>query len=599
MLTSILLCLGSFLTGATVPNAADFYVAANGSDTNPGTLEKPFATMGHAKEAVRALIRDGLKRDVKVLVREGGYTLDAPLVFTPEDSGTAEFAVTYAAWPGENPFISGARAISGWKAAGNNQWTVELPEVKAGKWAFRQLFADAKYSHGGRLPRGRFPNGTDLLTVKSVSDDVKEIVLSEAPSAGNLAGKGAELVVFQNWSISRAPIAASEGDKVVTTVPVGWIGHGPMTTTSPGKPCYVENALAFVDQPGEWYLDGSTGVLTYQAAAGEDPNTRKFVAPAVQQLVVVGGKPDAPVRNLRFEGLYFAYTEWVLPSFGYMGIQAGHHGTTTQGPISVLPLALEFRYAQDCRITKCTVSHTGASGMGFGAGCRGNVVADCDLFDIGGSGVMVGWRGKGGTDGLVGDAALSKDWDNPSDVPTDNEVSNCVIRRCGAVNHGCVGVFDAFSNGTKIRHNEVTDMPYTGISVGFRWDSSPTSQQNALVEYNHIHDVMKVLADGGGIYTLGLQPGTVLRGNVIHQVHRSGHAQGGAPNNGIFFDEGSKGFLVEGQVIYDTSGEPIRFNQTSKENLNWKDNSLGVSPGDPAFPVAAVVKAGPEPGHQR
>jgi len=103
---------------------------------------------------------------------------------------------------------------------------------------------------------------------------------------------------------------------------------------------------------------------------------------------------------------------------------------------------------------------------------------------------------------------------------------------------------------------------------------------------------MKMLADGGAIYTLGYQPGTVLRGNLLHDVYRSAFAHGGAPNNGIFFDQGSKGFLVEDNIIYNTSGEPIRFNQTSQENLTFNNNSFGTSPDDPAFPKDAAVQAG-------
>ncbi len=135
-------------------------------------------------------------------------------------------------------------------------------------------------------------------------------------------------------------------------------------------------------------------------------------------------------------------------------------------------------------------------------------------------------------------------------------------------------------------------MPYTGISIGFRWKTTPTSQSHCIVEYNHIHDMMTRIADGGGIYTLGYQPGTILRGNHIYNVYRSSYAHGGAPNNGIFFDEGSKGFLVEDNVIYNTSGNPIRFNQNKKEWHTWRDNSFGIKPGQENFPKATASRAG-------
>jgi hypothetical protein len=142
---------------------------------------------------------------------------------------------------------------------------------------------------------------------------------------------------------------------------------------------------------------------------------------------------------------------------------------------------------------------------------------------------------------------------------------------------GCVGIWAAYTDGTVISSNLIHDMPYTGISLGFFWGTTPTVCRSNVVEFNHVYDVMKIAADGGAIYTLGVQPGTVLRGNHLHDVHRSSVAHGGAPNNGIFFDEGSSEFLIEGNTIYNTSGDPVRFNQTSKEALKWGTNNFGAA----------------------
>ena len=552
---------------------ADFYVATDGSDTNPGTEQAPFATPAQAQEAIRGLVAAGLAKDVTVFIRGGVYRLEEPLLFGPQDSGTEAFSVTYAAYPGEAVVLSGGRTIGDWRKGKGGLWTATAPEAASGQWPFRQLFAD-----GVRLPRGRFPNAPELLRVKEVSEDVKTITLRGGLDVGDLAGGDAELVMYQNWSISRSAIVSTDGATVQVDDAMGWIGHGSMTTASRNKPAYLENALEFVDQPGEWYLDGKTGEVTYMAAKDEDPNERTFVAPRLEQLVVVAGTPDAPVRNVRFQGLAFEHTHWPLPAFGYMGIQAGHHGTRTDTETHVLPLALEFTYAENCALEHCTIAHTGATGIGFGQRCRANRVEACELDDIGGNGIMVGWRGKApqGDEALAGDPDLAADWVDPDDAPLGNAITHCAVRRCGAVNHGCVGIFDAFSAETRIAHNLVTEMPYTGVSIGFRWDTSPTTQRGCVVEYNHIHDVMRMLADGGCIYTLGLQPGTVLRGNVLHNVHRSAYAHGGAPNNGIFFDQGSKSLHVESNTIYDTSGNPVRFNQCKPEDLTWKDNSFGL-----------------------
>ena len=559
--------------GADTPATTTFYVSPGGNDAAAGSLDAPFATITRAQAAVRETVAAGLTQPVCVELREGVYSLSDVLEFGAEDGGTEAFSVCYRAYGDEQVSISGGRAVTGWKKARDNQWNAVIPEAANGAWAFRQLFRD-----GERLPRGRFPNAPELLRVSGVSEDLTGIVLSASPCAENLAGSNAELVMYQNWSISRVLVDSSADLTLKMKNPVGWVGHGDMTSASTNKPTYVENALAFVDVPGEWYLDYNTGVLTYQAAEGEDPNTRRFIAPVLGQLVKVQGTLEEPVRNLHFQGITFEHTHWALPDFGYLGIQAGHHGTTTKEPTYVLPLALEFIYAESCSVTQSHIARMGACGIGFGAGTRRNRVERCTIEDIGGNGIMVGWRGQGEMTRQSNDedGYLAADWANPGDVPIENVVNGNLVQRCGAVNHGCVGIFDAFAQSTAITHNVVRDLPYTGISSGFRWNESGTSQRGGLIAWNHVYDTMKMLADGGCLYTLGSQPGAVILGNVFHTVHRSEYAHGGAPNNGIFFDQGSKGFHVEGNTIYDTSGEPIRFNQCGKDSMTWKDNQFGV-----------------------
>jgi hypothetical protein len=580
----LVLCCLMAVASLALAQDADFYVGPDGDDAAPGTLEEPFATVHRAQQAVRALLTTEPERDVQVLLRGGLYGLSAPLIFTAEDSSATQ-RVNYAAYPGEQPVLSGGRTITGWTKGEGERWTARVPE---GIPPFRDLYAE-----GQRLTRARFPNAGEVLRVESVSEDVTEITLDTPLPADNLAGQGAELVVLQNWSISRVAVKRSDGALVVSTVPVGWIGHGAYTTASPGKAAYLEHAPAFLDQPGEWYLDAESRTLHYQAAPGEDPNTRRFVAPVLDHLLVLRGTREAPVRGLTFRGISFEHAAWRLPDIGYLGIQAAHHGTRIDAPTFALPAAIEFVYAEGCRIEHGRAAHTGASGIAFGPGCRQNAVVACTVTDIGGNGIMVGRREHERREALREDSFLAADWPDPADAPTGNEIGRNEVSRVGVVQFGAVGIFDAFSNGTHIHHNHVYDLPYTGISVGFRWDSTPTSQRAARVEHNHIHDVMKLLADGGGIYTLGLQPGTVLRGNLIHDIHRSALAHGGAPNNGIFFDEGTKGLHVEDTIIYNTSGDPIRFNQTNADNLTWGTNYFGIAPDDEAFPSALAGQAGP------
>ena len=567
--------------------AQEFHVAPTGSDANPGTATQPFATPARAVAAVRAVAAGGLRSDVCVTFAAGLYELSAPLVFTPADSGTAEHPVTYAAAPGAVVVLSGGRRVGNWKQDGP-RWTADLPEVRSGKWFFRQLVVNAR-----RSPRARWPEEDGVLHLAAVSNGVRSFRFDRPLPATVVAGEESELVVYENWSVSRARIAAVGDGWMTTATSVGWIGHGDATTASPGKPCHVENTRAGLERPGAWFLDRAAGALTRLAAPAEDPASTIAVAPVLTQLVRLAGTKGNPVRHLRFVGLRLEHADFPLPAIGYSEIQAAHYGPDMKQPTYVQPVAVECVFAEDCRFERCRFAHLNASGVGFGAGCRQNALSGCTVEDIGGNGVMVGWRGTGALQpGAEG--SLDADWADAADAPAGNEISNCRVRRCGEDSRGAVGIWVGFSAGTRIAHNEICDLPYTGLSVGYRWNTTPTSQARCVAEYNHIHDVMKMLADGGGIYTLGFQPGTVFRGNHIYDVHRSAFAHGGAPNNGFFIDEGSKGFLFESNAVHATSGRSVRHNQNQREWHTWTGNVFDEAARPEAI-AAIAAKAGPEP----
>ena len=561
---------------------ADFYIAPNGNDLHPGIIEQPFATFERAQIAVRDKLKSVKQRDIVVFVRGGVHNLEKPLIFKSDDGGTENISIIYSVYQDEKPILSGGREITGWRKQKDNLWTTNLSEVKSGQWWFRQLFAD-----GQRLPRGRYPN-KGLLTIESVSDDVKKIQFEERISLKNPDSRKSEVMVIQNWSISRALILSSDKNSVNTKTAHGWVGHQ-WTTAQAGKQAYLEHALEFVDQRGEWYLEHSTGTLYYQAEIDENPNDREFIAPVLEQLVRIEGTSDNAVSNLFFRGLEFLYVTWQLPEIGYSGIQACFYGAKfEEEPTFAMPLAIQLTYSTQCGFESCKIVHVGSSGLGLGTGCKNNRIVGCEFYDIGANGIMVGWREmEGRPPGKWFHSAL----ENPQDTQVENEISNCFVHKCGTQNLGEVGIFDAFSKRTKITHNLVSDLPYSGISIGFRWDAVPTTQSGCVVEYNHIHNAMKNLADGGGIYTLGFQPGTILRDNLIYDVCRSSFAYGGAHNNGIFLDQGSKGFLLEDNVIYNTSEEPIRFNQCEKSWHIGINNSFGINPDEVEYPTGTAKRA--------
>ncbi|MHC4179345.1 MAG: right-handed parallel beta-helix repeat-containing protein, partial [Planctomycetota bacterium] len=384
-----------------------------------------------------------------------------------------------------------------------------------------------------------------------------------------------EIVALHDWSASRLRIAELDlKGRVVkfTAYPVYRIGHW---FKDGRNPYFAENVREAFGRPGQWYLDRPAGTLTYRPLPGEQMGQLTVVAPRTDVLVTVTGdlEKGAYVEHVVFRGLLFSHTHWTLPAEGY---------SSRQGMID-LPSAVDLKAARHCRFEGCTLAHLGGYAMRLGSGCHDNQVIGNRFFDLGGGGVMVGVTSRNSP---------------PPVTPTGNRVANNVISDGGLVHYSAHGVWIGIAAGTEVSHNVIRRFLYSNVSVGWSWNDQPTECRENVIQYNHIHDAMMLLADGGGIYSLGLQPGTVIRGNLIHAVHRSRFA-GRAENNGIFFDQGTKQFLVEGNVIYNTANKLIRYNQSREDWNTFRRNTLGVGPDDPQFPKAAAAKAGLQPRYRR
>jgi len=558
-----------------------FYVSPDGDDVWSGTAPEhgagavgPFRTVARARGAVRTLKAEGgqLDKPVEVLLRGGTYRLGEPIVFGAEDSGSEACPITYGAYNDETPVISGGRSVTGWTAREDGAWTASLPDVKSGEWTFRQLFV--RQAGAGHFTR-RYRPAKGALVVAGLtnaparegmshrrSQDEFRFAPGDMEAWANIAD--VEVVALHDWSSSRLRIREIDAKNNIvrfTGFPVYRIGHW---WRDARNPYYVENVRELFGKPGEWYLDRPTGELAYTPVDGETVATSEVVAPVSTKLLELKGDLDAGTRvaHLRFVGLTFSHTHWELPGAGY---------SSGQGMVD-LPAAVEVTGGTDIEFRGCTFAHLGAYALALGGGCTGNRVTGCRMFDLGGGGVKVGGKGP---------------------VPKDNHIENNVISDGGRDHFSAHGIWSGITDGTVMRHNLVRRFLYSNVSIGWSWNDKPTACRANIVEYNHIHDAMMLLADGGAIYSLGFQPGTVIRGNHIHDVHRSVFA-GRAPNNGMFLDQGSKEFLIEDNTIYRTNGKPFRHNQNSPKWHTWKGNVLSVVPVDARFPAERVATAGPE-----
>lgn len=548
------------LSGAPPAGGAELFVATNGSDANPGTAERPFATIAKARDAVQERVAKGTDAEVTVWIKGGTYELAEPLVFGPQSGGTEKTSVTYAAMPGDRVIFSGGREIAGWQREDDGLWTARLPAADGGAVSFRNLYVEGRRAVLARQPNeGAQPDCVQLKAAE-LSEDRSRFTLTFPPGVlDNLAqSPDLEVMVAGNWAINRKKVESVD-PATGTLLLKPPHRHGPAyILPSAGRWAYLAGARELADQPGEWAFDRRGGVIAYRPLAGQDMTMVKVVAPRLAQLIVVAGAEGHPVRNLHFKSIELAYTDWKLPDEGYMGIQACHYGSGDEPGQrwNRIPAAVLFHDALGCSIRDCVADHLGGSAIELADGCRDCLIEGNRVFDVSANGIMVG-----------GPKIEQR-------VPDGCRVANNHIFACGREFYGAIGIWVGFARATRVAHNLVHDLPYTGISVGWEWNDSPTPCKENLVEWNHVYDVMNRLCDGGCIYTLGFQPGTILRGNHLHAVHRSPMAQG-APNNGMFIDQGSKGYLFAENVIYDTAAEFVRFNQCQRDWHTWEDNHIG------------------------
>lgn len=554
------LILSIFVVGAWIAraedapagaSAADFYVATDGNDQWSGRLpaaapkggDGPFASVDRARRAVRELktAQPGRAKPVTVLVRGGFYPVAQTIVFDPADSGTAAAPVVYAAYPGEEPVLSGGMVITGWKYLSGNRWETILPEVAAGKMAFEQLYVNDRRCPRPQLPKqGYYYIGGELPPTQGNKPD-RFVYRDGQISADWHNLTDVEVVVLHWWIGDRVRIGQVD-PKTRTVTLAGPTQNRTRSTLAPFSWFRVENVREAMTEPGEWYLDRRSGVLTYLARPGEDLNRAQVIAPRLAQIVRFRGDPVAGefVDHITLRGLTMTNSAWTTPPAGYTYGQAD----------AAVDAAVEGRGARNCAVEQCVIRETGNYAINFGEGCTDDRVERCELFDLGAGGIKVGPNRFF----LEPDRRL---WSSACTF-RDN-----LIAHGGRIFPAAVGVWIGHAHHIEVDHNTITDFYYSGVSDGWSWEKLPSPAQHNLITNNRISLIGQgVLSDLGGIYTLGEQPGTTIRGNVISDVS---HARYGG--HGVYLDGGSSEILVENNLVYRTQDVCV--------NQNWgRDNTV-------------------------
>ena len=575
---SVILTMTGYFAQPKKP-MAEFYVSVDGNDAGTGTKESPFATFERARDEVRKINGD-MTGDIIVHIAEGTYTLTDTFVFDGNDGASNGYSVRWAA--DGKAVISGGEKINGFTLIDPEKdiWSAPVPSGAL----FRQLYVNGEKMIRARtaidgstriLGAARFKaDGTPIpewynnWSEETLAQaDYGEIYLDAAEFPGFTNLTKVELHVLTAWvkNVLRVK-SATEKDGVVTVrvqdeenalifnrMHPNIDGYF-RSDDSKQFVYYIENAFELIDEPGEWYLDESAGTVFLKAPENVDITKAEVIIPRLETLVSIGPAKGDKIRNLSFEGLTFAYSNWTLPcEQGLVDVQAEMYANysifaTNDVGVKRPAAAVDVADTENFTMKNCTVENAGSTGLDLIRGTKHSVIRDSVFRVISGNGIMIG-------DFCVDENTDMHEVYNPEDgseICEGDWIVNNLVTDIGTDYQGAVGIAAGYPRDILIANNEIRNAPYSGISVGFGWSDKENCMRNNRILNNEIHHTSLVLCDAGGIYTLSVQPDSEISGNYIHDITRPEWAD--YDTAGIYMDEQTAGFTVKDNVIENAPG---------------------------------------------
>ncbi|NLF08937.1 MAG: hypothetical protein GX594_13300 [Pirellulaceae bacterium] len=514
----VAICLAA---SAMAAESASLFVSPDGDDSNPGTREKPLATIHKARETVRELKKTA-SGPINVFLRPGTYYLVESLVFGPEDSGTKEAPITYQAEKEGTVVVSGGKRLNcDWKHYKDGIFACDVPESKTGKLKFSELYVNGKRQIRARFPNGDprvpqpdgyvFSKGAEPAWQAPPQRPHSEMYYNPAAFTDKTWAhpEDAVLFCFQRVSFDKTPFWNGQWrvrglDHQRNAILLGEGGHQQllfhyMKAYRPGiypnMPFYIENVFEELDAPSEWYLDRREGKLYYMPAEEVDLKTAVVEPALLQRVVQFLGSKERPVRHIAFRGLWIAHaasTYFEPYSAAGMGDYSIHRGG-----------AVFVEGAEDITVDRCSLE--GNNGNGFYVNCYARRVrlTNSRVADVGENGVC--FTGK---DNYRPDKRHKCPrcgyvhwwgWDPISDdeLPSDCEAVNNVIRDVGVFAKQCGGVFIANALRIRIADCHIYNCPRAGINV------NNGVYGGHVFENNDLHDTVRETSDHGPFNAYG------------------------------------------------------------------------------------------------
>lgn len=580
--------------------ADEIWISPKGSDFNDGTHQFPKATLTSALRQAREWRRtedNRIQGGITIYMEGGTYAFYEPVFIRPEDSGTKESPTIIRSVGDEKVILSGGISINGWKKQGK-VWVADVPAFNGRPLDFRQLWVNGK-----KAVRARDVEDFEKMNRICSVDEKNEILYVPAVSIcrlidnkGNLKAKYAEMVLHQMWCVANLRIRSVEvqGDSAAirfhqpeSRIQFEHPWPRPMVTTNGHNSAfYLTNARELQDVPGEWYHDIDARKVYYYPREGEKMQEAEVIVPAVETLVRVEGTLDRPVCHIRFEKITFSYTTWMRPSEkGHVPLQAGmyltdgyridpkmqrnylNHPLDNQGWLGRPAAAVRVVAARQIDFERCRFEHLGSTGLDYEEAVQGGVVRGCLFRDIAGNGLLVGSFSP-----AAHETHLPYDPADRREVCTQQQINNCYFTEIGNEDWGCLAIAAGYVGDVNIEHNEISEVPYSGISLGWGWTQTVNCMRNNRVHANLIHHYAKHMYDVAGIYTLGSQPKSYVTENCVHSIYKPGYVHD--PNHWFYLytDEGSSFITVRDNW---TEGEKYLQNANGPGNV-WENNGPKV-----------------------